>query len=168
MSSFTDARFEPVLDAKGKPFKREGRKVYAIRGHSGDGMTFHIGYVGSGLSVRVPEGFQTDGPSVPTVKSNGLLLKVVGVVASVVPQSAIDRAMKSAAVHDYLCEHPRYSRADADAQFWAAMHAEGTPGFWRDLFFKAVTTNNSKARYNDDEMFQGEPQPDLFDGVGNH
>lgn len=144
MSSFTEADFAPI---PGK--KREGRQVYQIRGRSGNGLRFHIGFEGSGLQVHVPEYFETDGPSIP------------GAVRWLVPKAAIKQAMKSAAVHDLLCEDPRFCRADADAQFWAAMTAEGTPKAWRWIFFQAVIHNNSKERYNVGIAFDGE-QPDLF------
>lgn len=154
MSSFTDATFEPVIDAvTGKQKKREGRKVYAIRGADGRGMRFHIGYLGSPQVVHVPEGFETDGPSIPTLESKGLL-KLVGLVTWLIPQSVIERAMKSAAVHDYLCEHPLYERSAADGEFWVAMCAEGTPPFWRKRFFDSVITNNSKVMHNDPSLFE--------------
>lgn len=141
-TSFTDADFVLVL---GK--RREGRQVYRIRGRNGNGMRFELGYEGSGLSVRVPENFETDGPSIP------------GAVRWLIPYGVIEKAMKSAAVHDLLCEDPRFSRDDADAQFWAAMSAEGTPRFWRWVFFQAVIHNKSKERYNVDIPFDGEQLP---------
>lgn len=157
-----------VADAKGKlkQKKREGRKVWRIKGAHGDGMHFQIGYDGSSLSVHVPENFETDGPSIPTTSSPGLLLKLVGLAAKIIPQSAINRAMKAAAVHDCLCEDPRFERSAADGEFWVAMSAEGTPATWRWVFFNAVITNGSKERYNDEIKFDGEAsQPDLF-GAG--
>lgn len=147
-SSFTAADFEPVLDARGKHRKVEGRKLYRIRGANGDGMWFHIGHLGSGLAVHIPEGFVTDGPSIPPA------------VGWAVPKGAKEKAMKSAAVHDYLCEHPGFTRPEADAQFLIAMHAEGTPPLWREVFFRAVRYNNSKAIRDENA------QLDLFDGRG--
>lgn len=151
MSSFTEAGFEPVMLADGKQKKRNGRKVYRIVGRDGNGFVFHIGYVGSGLSIHIREGFETDELSIP------------GLVDWAVPSSVKKKAQLSAAVHDYLCEHPLWNRDDADAQFYAAMCAEGTPACWRDIFFKAVQSNKSKARYNDESYF--DDQRDLFDGA---
>ncbi|QNH91685.1 hypothetical protein SR18_gp034c [Caulobacter phage SR18] len=141
MSSFTEAAWEPV---QGK--KREGRQVYRIKGRNGDGLWFYIGFKGSGLAVHVPENFETDELSIP------------GAVGWLVPKAVKAKAVRSAAVHDLLCEDPRFSRPDADAQFWAAMTAEGVPPFWRKVFFDAVTTNNSKERYNANIAFDGEVQ----------
>ncbi|MFN3573620.1 MAG: DUF1353 domain-containing protein [Phenylobacterium sp.] len=134
MSSFTAARWEPTGE------KSEGRPVYAIRGEAGDGFRFYIGFKGSTLSVHVPEGFLTDGPSIP------------GFVRWAIPKSVIEACLKSSAVHDLLCEDPRFTRLAADAIFLTAMEAEGTPPFWREVFFRAVRTNDSKARRNPDEI----------------
>jgi hypothetical protein len=146
MSSFTQARFEPTGAS------REGRPVFRVRGRDGDGLHFYIGFKGSGLSVHVPEGFETDGPSIPSTGLAGLLCRII-------PQSAIERAMKSAAVHDLLCEDARFDRSAADAEFWAAMSVEGTPSFWRWVFFNAVITNRSKQRFNREISFDGELRP---------
>jgi hypothetical protein len=136
-STFTDATFYPLLVLHPKTGmwvqkKDEGRPLYSIHGADGDGMRFHIGYAGSGLMVHVPEGFVTDGPSIP------------GIVRWMVPRKARESAMKSAAVHDLLCEHPQFTRPEADAEFLIAMYAENTPPFWREVFFAAVRKNKSK------------------------
>lgn len=137
MSSFSDARWVPT------ELKEGGRTIYAIRGADGDGFRFYIGFKGSTLYVHVPEGFLTDGPSIP------------GVVRWMIPKSVIERTLKSSAVHDLLCEDPRFDRLTADAVFLTAMKAEGTPAFWREVFFRAVRTNKSKARRNPDELVLG-------------
>lgn len=135
MSSFTSASWEKTdLPAD------DGRPIYAIRGAVGRGFIFWIGYEGSTLSVRIPEGFLTDGPSIPSI------------VRWAIPKSARERAMKAAAVHDLLCEDPRFDRLTADAIFLTAMKAEGTPAFWREVFFRAARTSGSKARRNPDEV----------------
>lgn len=134
MSTFTAARWEPTGE------KDDGRPVYAIRGETGDGFYFYIGFKGSTLWVHVPEGFLTDGPSIPSA------------LRWAIPKSAIQACLKASAVHDLLCEDPRFSRATADAIFLTAMEAEGTPAFWREAFFQAVRTNKSKARRNPDEV----------------
>jgi hypothetical protein len=137
-SSFTSATFRPVLVRDPKTGieqlkTKEGRRLYSIHGDDGNGLTFHVGFEGSGLSVHVPEGFVTDGPSIPSW------------CRWLVPKTAREQAMKSAAVHDLLCEHPAFSRPEADVHFLIAMYAERTPQFWREVFFAAVRTNSSKA-----------------------
>lgn len=161
MSSFTEAGFEPVMMPNGKQKEREGRKVFRIRGRDGDGFRFHIGYVGSGLVVHVPEGFETDELSIPGFKSKGLL-KVLGLVTWLIPKYVRELGQLPAAVHDFLCEHPRFTRDDADAQFWAAMAAMKIPFFWRKRLFNAVVLNESKERHNDEDLFGD--QPSLFGG----
>lgn len=140
MSEFTAARWEDTLLPRD-----DGRAIYAIRGEAGDGFRFWIGYEGSSLVVHVPEGFLTDGPSIPSL------------VRWLVPKTAIRQAMKAAAVHDLLCEDPRFDRLTADAIFLTAMKAEGTPTLWREVFFRAVRTNGSKARRNPDEVIFDTP-----------
>lgn len=139
MSSFTKATWEPT----GR--KDDGREIYRILGNPGPGFLFYIGYEGSTLYVHVPEGFLTDGPSIPSV------------VRWMVPKAAIRQAMKSAAVHDLLCEDPRFDRETADAIFLTAMDAEGTPAFWREVFFRTVRYNKSKAQRNDPGLILGTP-----------
>lgn len=135
MSSFTSAAWEPTtLPAS------DGNAIFAIRGAEGKGFVFWIGFEGSTLFIHVPEGFLTDGPSIPSI------------VRWLVPKSAIKAAMKAAAVHDKLCEDPRFDRPTADAVFLMAMYAEKTPAVWREVFFNAVRTNGSKARRNPDDV----------------
>lgn len=136
-SSFGKADFEPVIiydpaTGIGSEKTREGRRLYRVRGDTGDGFVFHVGFDGSGLAVHVPEGFVTDGPSIP------------GWCRWLVPKAAREQAMKSAAVHDRLCEDPQFTRPEADVHFLIAMYAEKTPPFWREVFFTAVRTNSSK------------------------
>lgn len=149
MSSFTEASWATI---PGKT--REGRQVFRVKGRDGDGLWFFIGFKGSGLAVHVPENFETDELSIP------------GVLGWAVPKRIKQKAVKSSAVHDLLCEDPRFSRADADAQFWAAMAAEGVPYFWRKILFDAVTTNNSKERYNVEIPFDGEGAQLDLPGLG--
>lgn len=134
-----------MLDLRGKPKKVDGRRLYRIEGRSGCGMEFRLGGPRSDVVIRIPEGFVTDGPSIPSA------------VRWLVPRRAQEQAMKSAAVHDYLCERPDFSRPEADAQFLVAMYAEGTPAIWREIFFRAVRTNNSKQVRDENR------QLDLFD-----
>lgn len=121
MSSFTRADFEATGE------KRNGRKLYRIVG----GFTFDIGYLGSGLSIQVPDGFVTDGPSMPWIARKLLPTRTM---------------TKASAVHDLLREDLRFSKLEGDAIFLTAMQAEGTPVWLRELAFLAVRLNNSRAR----------------------
>jgi hypothetical protein len=119
VSSFTRALFEPTGRTK------SGRAVWRCVG----GLTFDVGYLGSGLSVTVPEGFETDGPSVPFWA---------------LPFIKVGCMIRAAAVHDRLREDPRFSLIDCDAIFLTAMKAEGVPALQRELAFLAVRFNQSR------------------------
>ena len=121
MSSFTRAVFEPTGRTRG------GRAVWRCAAD----FTFDLGYLGSGLSVMVPAGFETDGPSVPFW---ALPLVKVGCM------------IRAAAVHDQLREDLRFSLIDCDAIFLTAMKAERVPALQRELAFLAVRLNHSRAR----------------------
>ena len=124
MSSFTEARFEPTGE------RRQGRKLYRVVG----GFDFDIGYLGSGLRVRVPAGFLTDGPSIPIAFRWAL---------------PTNRMVKASAVHDMLREDRRFSKLEGDAIFLTAMQVEGTPAWLREIAFLAVRLNGSR-RFADD------------------
>lgn len=121
MSSFTQADFEFTGE------RRAGRKLYRIV----NGFQFDIGYLGSGLSVAVPAGFITDGPSVPWWIRWAL---------------PVDRMAKASAVHDMLRENRRFSKIEGDAIFLTAMAVEGTTAWLREIAFLAVRFNRSRAR----------------------
>lgn len=121
MSSFTEAT---AIDTGER---RNGRKLFRYA----EGFRFDIGYLGSGLSVTVPPGFVTDGPTVPAW------------LARILPMHTI---AKSAAVHDLLREDLRFSKLEGDAVFLTAMAAEGAPVWLRELAFVAVRLNQSRAR----------------------
>lgn len=135
MSSFTAATWE-----KTDLPPDDGRPIYRIKGAEGNGFVFHIGHEHSTLWVHVPEGFLTDGASIPSA------------VRWMVPKSVQELALKPAAVHDALCEHPAFDRLTADAIFLCALKAVGMPLMWRELFFRSVRYNKSKARRNPDEL----------------
>lgn len=138
MSSFTEARWERVYLPDGRPKTRGGRAVFAIRGVAGDGLRYDIGWVGSGLSVHVPEGFETDVVSDPT-----------GVLALV---GATRRMIKASAVHDCLREDLRFTKLQSDAVFLMAMETEGTDPLWREVAFNAVRLNGSRAQHQAAEV----------------
>lgn len=151
----------PVVDENGKAKKREGRPVYRFHGdgeYLGKGVYLLLGW---NISVHMPEGFESDLASRPTLSNPGLFLKLVGLLLMPVPDSWWATAALSAGFHDVLCEHPEVPRPTADGIFWAAMHIEGTPSLWRDALFRAVTFNRSKEAYNDPSIFDPD-QPSLF------
>lgn len=135
MSSFTQATWE-----KTDLPHEDGRPIYRIRGVNGTGFYFYIGFEGSTMWVHVPEGFLTDGASIPSA------------VRWMIPQHIRELALKAAAVHDKLCEDPRFDRLTADAIFLTALDASGMPWHWREVFFRAVRYNKSKARRNPDDL----------------
>ena len=121
MSSFTDAILSPTAATRG------GRAVFRVV----EPFRYDVGYLGSGLSVTVPAGFETDGPSVPW-----WAVKIVDVGAFV----------RSACVHDRLREDLRFTKLDGDAVFLTAMQAEGVKPWQRELIFLAVRLNRSRDR----------------------
>lgn len=136
MSSFTDADFEPVLGTDGKPTLREGRPLYRVKG----GYYYEIGFKGSDLRLYVADGYITDGPSIPQQ------------VKLLVPHSAIQSAFKAACIHDMLCEDTRFTLWEGCHIFAMAMEAEGTPHFWRSVFFHAVLFNRNRSKANADKI----------------
>lgn len=127
MSSFTEATFEDT----GKT--RLGRRIYRIKGPEGAGLIYYVGFVGSNVRVYVPEGFETDGPSVwPWLRW------------------LIDRLwpcapwMKACAVHDCFREDLRFSKLEGDDFFHMAMETEGTPFVLRELARFFVGLNQSR------------------------
>jgi hypothetical protein len=121
MSSFTRAVFEPTGET------RAGRIVW----RAAEAFRFDIGFVGSGLSIDVPAGFETDGPSVPWWLA---------------PVAKAGGMVRAAAVHDRLREDLRFSKLDGDAIFLTALEAEGVTAWRRELAFLAVRLNNSRDR----------------------
>lgn len=119
MSSFTRAVFEPT----GRTLN--GRAVFKAVG----GFHYDIGFIGSGLQVVIPDGFETDGPSVPFWA---------------LPFFPVGSMVRSAAVHDVLRADQRFTSLEADALFLAAMQAERTPRWARELAFFFVRLNRSR------------------------
>ncbi len=120
MSAFTEATFTALGEA------RMGRDLYRV-----DGLAFDIGRKGSGLTIRVPDGFVTDGPSIPRW------------MWLVIPTH---RMVKSAALHDFMRERLEFTKLTGDAIFLSAMQAEGTPAWLCWCAFLAVSLNFSRAR----------------------
>lgn len=127
MSSFTDAAWvkTDLRDAR-------GNRLYRIT----PGLTFYIGYAGSGLEVEVKDGTLTDGPSWPHWLKD---------LARILHQGWMIRSMlKASAVHDELRGDLRFAKLEGDALFLVAMNAEGTPGLLKWLGFLGVLLNNSR------------------------
>jgi hypothetical protein len=127
VSSFTEARFEEVV---GK--RREGRKVY----RAAASFRFWIGHPDAGMCIMIPQGFETDGASIPVP------------ILRLLPGSLRDWVMgqlaKSAAVHDLMREDLQFSLMDADALFLVAMEADGVNWALKWVAFAAVRTNKSR------------------------
>lgn len=156
------AQITPYRLAEVDGKRREGRPLYRFHGagdYEGNGVFLFLGW---DIKVHIPEGFESDLASRPTMASKGLFLKAVGLLLRPVPDSWWASAAASAGFHDVLCEHPEVPRPVADGIFWAAMHVEGTPRVWRDALFRAVTFNDSKEAHNDPSIFDPPDQPELF------
>ncbi len=119
MSSFTQA----LLVTTGK--SSLWRPKYKCVG----GFKYDIGYLGSGLSVVVADGFESDGPSVPWWCLWFIKLGCM---------------IKSAIIHDALRKDLRFSLVEGNAIFFAAMEAEGTPKWQRWICLLAVSTNKNR------------------------
>ena len=137
MSSFTRATFEVTGE------KREGRPLYRV-----EGLTYEVGFLGSDLIIRVPDGFVTDGPSVPAWMRSLYSSRWTRWAFQWL-QNSIEKMVKSAAVHDCLREDSRWSKHTGDLIFMEAMFAEKTPAFVREAAFVAVRLNTSRARMQD-------------------
>lgn len=95
-------------------------------------LVYEVGYLGSGRTIIVPVGFQTDGASVPRFLWWCL--------------SPTGPWLRAAALHDFLCRsiaagapHPEApTRRAADAVFLEAMAVLGVPRLVRTLMWAAV------------------------------
>lgn len=133
MSSFTEATFERI------PEQRDGRDQFRVTG-----LRFYIGYEGSGLCVVVPDGFLTDGPSVPS-----WVFTLVNLLPRRVQRGiGLDRIVKSSAVHDCLREDARFtSKLATDMIFATAMESERAPYWIRLVAYFAVRMNTSRENH---------------------
>ena len=138
MSSFTQAKFERVVDANGRHAKNKaGRYLWRVC----EAFYWELGFEGSGNRIWVPKGFVTDGPSIPPA------------LAWLIPRGVTERAMLSACVHDMLREDDRYSLEDGNEIFRFCMIAEGTPAFWREVFYHAIQFNKSRTKHNEQAVY---------------
>jgi len=91
-----------------------------------EGFRYAVGSLDAPQDVIVvPHGFQFDGASVP------LPFRVL------VPMAHPDY-IQAAALHDWMLESGRYTRARCDAVFFEALGVLGMPGLWRGIMFAAV------------------------------
>lgn len=135
MSSFTRATWRWIPDAL-----RAGRPEAEILGEAGDGFHFWIGRPDSGCSIHVPEGFRTDGASIPKW--------ILRLLPSRFRRWILGQLLKAAAVHDRMREDLRFELEDADCIFLLAMYAERTNPMVRLLAFHLVRTNRSRTLHN--------------------
>jgi hypothetical protein len=141
-SSFTIAQFVPTNKL------RYGRHVFAVYG-----LSFDIFHRQSGLRIRVPDGFETDGPSWPLwIDSAIALLKKVMTklgYANYIPDLPDAHMIKSCALHDYLRERFLIPKLFGDYIFLTALKAEGCSFVFRWFAFLVVLCNVSRKRAKD-------------------
>lgn len=135
MSEFTQATWRWIPGAL-----RAKRPEAEILGPAGDGFRFWIGRPDSGCWIHVPEGFRTDGASIPMWFLR--LLPTSG------RRWLLGQMLKASAVHDRMREDLQFSLVDSDLIFLLAMHVERTHAVIRTLAFVFVRTNGSRTQHN--------------------
>ena len=120
MSSFTKPLILKFLDTRKDLFRFELVEPFE----------YHVGEIGSGDIVSVPQGFRTDFASVPRIFWR--IVPPVGLYG------------KAAVVHDYLYDSRERSRADADKIFLEAMIVLGVPKLQRNLMYRAVRIGGTR------------------------
>lgn len=135
MSEFTEATWRWIPGAL-----RAGRPEGEIVGPAGDGFRFWIGRPDSGCSIQVPEGFRTDGASIPQWFLRLLPRRI--------RKWLLGQLLKASALHDRLREDLRFELVDSDCLFLLAMHVEGTHPMVRFAAYHLVRTNRSRTQHN--------------------
>lgn len=138
MSSFTEARHQEIGDG-----------LYQLVSDDLAGMWFYVGKPTSGLGVLIPNGFITDGPSIPSWLEK--ILTWLGLLGWVV-----ECLLKASAVHDRLREDLNFNLIDCDCYFLVAMKADQKNwsgprwacGLLREAAFLGVRTNTSRLSRN--------------------
>ena len=97
-----------------------GKPVYKLY----QSLTFEYKVNGGGLSITVPEGFETDFASIPRI------------FWSIMPPTG--RYSRAAVLHDYLYHLPNCSRFLADSLFRESMKQRGVPLWKRLVIFYSV------------------------------
>lgn len=138
-SLFTTARF---IDTEEYQYGRRLRAVYSL--------SFELFYKGSDLSIRVPDGFKTDGPSWP-LWVDYLLLTITSVMKwtgleCYIPSLPNFHMVLSSALHDFLRQQLLVPKFVGDYIFLTALKAEGCSFVFRWLAFFAVLCNFSRKR----------------------
>lgn len=142
MSSYTKARHQEI-----------GGGLYRVISEELPGMWFYVGDPDAKQGVLVPDGFITDGPTIPHwLKS---ILALLGLLTWV-----IECLLKASAVHDLMREDRRFSLLEADCYFLVAMKADQKNwrgpkwacSVLREATFLAVRTNRGRAVRNPQVM----------------
>lgn len=143
MSSYTEARHQKI-----------GGGLYRVVAAEPPGMWFYLGSPESRYGVLVPDGFITDGPSLPSWLRS--FLGLLGLLTWVT-----ECLLKASAIHDRLREDRSFSLLEADCHFLMALKADQKnwkgPRWACDLLreaaFLAVRTNRGRTQRNP-EMIQ--------------
>lgn len=138
MSSYTKARHEKI-----------GGGLYRVLAEGPPGMWFYVGDPADNRGVLVPDGFITDGPSLPLWLD--AILSLVGLRTWVV-----ECLLKASAVHDLMREEQEFSLLEADCYFLIAMSADQKNwrgpqlacAVLREAAFLGVRTNRSRLAHN--------------------
>ena len=118
MSSFTTPLRVEILDRT-----KAGRVLVKLL----EPFSYDVGSEGSGETITVPAGFESDFASIPR-----LFWRI---------EPPLGRSGKAAVIHDYLYVTKglgRYTREQADQIFRQALGVLGVPPIKRDLMFRAV------------------------------
>lgn len=89
-----------------------------------EGFEYHVGYLGSGEIIKVPEGFITDFASVP--RPFWPIINPIG------------KHGKAAVIHDYCYTTACNSRSRSDYIFWEGMGVLNVTEWKREVMYKAV------------------------------
>lgn len=130
-------------------WRKVNKRQYRVYGEAGQGTTFYVGYPGSGRGVYIPEGFLTDGPSMPPWAR--FVLKLLGVHGWIV-----ECLLKASLVHDFMRESREFTLIESDAYFLIAMEADRknwrgprwATALLRDVAFSLVRMNRSRVQHN--------------------
>lgn len=115
MSSFTAPLIIEVLLKE-----RRGRGIARLV----QGFTYDVGYLGSGETITVPAGYETDFTSVP---------RIVRVFISNFGQTS-----KAAVLHDWLIDQPFIANRYANDVFYEALLVSGVARWKARLLWLAV------------------------------
>jgi len=140
MSSYTKARHQKI-----------GGGLYRIVSDEPSGMWFYFGNPSGNRGIMVPQGFITDGPSIPFWLE--IPLRLVGLYTWV-----LECLLKASAVHDRMREDRQFSLLETDCYFLIALACDQKNwkgpqwacAVLRELAFLGVRTNRSRRVRNTD------------------